>query len=204
MYGRAIKLVTNKSVQQSTIKLRFNPSNFFSSTSTQHNNKDSNLVDDIRSSASGLPSAGSSGAASSNIVNDIRDSASGLPTARSSGVEPASAPNDRVNVVKTITTPSTSPPTFDDRREDDNGGDMGSFVADTAKQGVAKAIETGLDIGEMAKQTLDNVWDATKGTGHAVKEAVTGDEKAKNDVPPTDRFVDDLRKRDDGYDLRNK
>lgn len=69
------------------------------------------------------------------------------------------------------------------------------------KQGVVKAVETGLNIGEMAKSTLDNMYDVTKDAGHKVKEAVAGDEK-KYDVPASDHFVDDLRKHGDGYDLR--
>ncbi|KAL8261987.1 hypothetical protein R6Q59_026036 [Mikania micrantha] len=54
------------------------------------------------------------------------------------------------------------------------------------------------DIGEMTKKTLDNVWNTTR----KVKEAVAGDEEKKYEVPPTDHFVDDLRKRAGGYDRR--
>ena len=84
---------------------------------------------------------------------------------------------------------------------------MASFVAETAKQGAVNAIETGLEIGEMAKKTLDNVWDVTKDTSHKIKEAVAGDReetKRVDGVPATDHFVDDLRKRADGYDLKKK
>ncbi|KAJ9562841.1 hypothetical protein OSB04_008001 [Centaurea solstitialis] len=82
-----------------------------------------------------------------------------------------------------------------------------TFLAETAKQGVVKAVETGLDIGEMAKKTLDNVYDVTKDTSHKIKEAVAGDReetKRVEGVPATDHFVDDLRKRADGYDLKKK
>ncbi|KAI3786562.1 hypothetical protein L1987_40327 [Smallanthus sonchifolius] len=44
--------------------------------------------------------------------------------------------------------------------------------------------------------------DATKETTHEVKEAVAEDEENKYDVPPTDHFVDDLRKHAGGYDHR--
>lgn len=106
----------------------------------------------------------------------------------------ANGVDDRVNVVKTSTT-------YDNM---DNDNDTGSYAADAAKQGVAKAMETGLNIDEMAKQTLDNMWDATKDTTHKVKDAVTRNDKDKNYVSSTDKFVDDLRKRADGYDLRKE
>ncbi|KAI3509836.1 hypothetical protein L1887_25359 [Cichorium endivia] len=121
----------------------------------------------------------------SNLVDDIRPTGSGSETGA----------DDRVNVVRSSTTPSSS-------REND--GHATSYVAETARQGVGKALETGLEIGEMAKKTLDNVWDLTKDTTNMVKEAVTSDPKEKNDVPPTDQFVDDLRKRAGGYDLKKK
>ncbi|KAI3695211.1 hypothetical protein L1987_78202 [Smallanthus sonchifolius] len=95
------------------------------------------------------------------------------------------AVDSRVNVVKT----TTAPPSSTSDRTDD-GGDTGSYV----KQGVVKAMETGLDIGEMAKKTLDNVWDATKDTAR--------DDENKYDVPPADHFIDDLRKHAGGYDSR--
>ncbi|KAJ0458024.1 hypothetical protein HanIR_Chr15g0780431 [Helianthus annuus] len=121
-----------------------------------------------------------------NLIDEIRESASGMPPSRAA---------DGVKVVNTSTTPSAS-----DRREEE--GETTSYVAEAAKQGVGKAMETGLNIGEMAKQTLDIVWDATKDTTDKVKEVVAGQEDKKYDVPPTDHFVDDLRKRADGYDLR--
>ncbi|KAI3809589.1 hypothetical protein L1987_19184 [Smallanthus sonchifolius] len=89
-----------------------------------------------------------------NFIDDIRESASRLPPASSSSAD------NRVNVVKTSTA--------SDRREND-GTDMADFVADTAKQGVAKAVETGLGIGEMCKKTLD-----------AAKDTVAGDDEKKN------------------------
>ncbi|KAD3066820.1 hypothetical protein E3N88_34700 [Mikania micrantha] len=79
-----------------------------------------------------------------NLVDDIRESASGLPPVSSSS---SGADDERVNAVKTSTTPSSS-------TTSDNIGD---FVADTAKQGVVKAVETGLGMGEMGKRTLDGV-----------------------------------------------
>ncbi|KAI3753738.1 hypothetical protein L2E82_25799 [Cichorium intybus] len=161
MYARFIGFAINKNLQQSRVRVYVYPFNFFSSLPAHPNHKDSNLVDDIRPTGSGLETGA----------------------------------DDRVNVVKSSTTPSPS-------RESD--GDATSFVAETAKQGVGKALETGLEIGEMAKKTLDNVWDLTKDTTNMVKEAVTGDPEEKNDVPPTDHFVDDLRKRAGGYDLKKK
>ncbi|GKA19028.1 hypothetical protein Tco_0698943 [Tanacetum coccineum] len=188
MYGIAIKFVTNKNAHQSAAsRLKAYPTYSFSSDSTHHNKKDSNFVNDIRKSASGLPPVSSSG---DNRVNAVKTTTTPLS-------------DDNVNVVNTSTSPSTSAPSSAyDRLKDDH--DSSSFAADAAKQGVRKAMETGLDIGEMAKNTLDSVYNATKDTTHMVKEAVTGDDRKNNDVPPTDRFVDDLRKHADGYDLKNK
>ncbi|KAK1439606.1 hypothetical protein QVD17_05426 [Tagetes erecta] len=91
-----------------------------------------------------------------NIIDDIRESASGLPWASSS-----SGADNKVHVI--TKTSNTSSDTKDDEAD---------FVAETAKQGViAKAMETGLGVGEVGKKTLDNVWDATQ----TVKEAVAGD-----------------------------
>ncbi|PWA43504.1 hypothetical protein CTI12_AA534320 [Artemisia annua] len=152
--------------------------------------QDSNFVDDIRKSASGLPSASTTGG--DDRVNVVKTTTSTTPLS-----------DDHVNVVDTSTSPSTSAPSSAyDRHENDR--DSSSFVADAAKQGVKKAMETGLDIGEMAKNTLDSVYNATRDTTHMVKEAVSGDDRKNNDVPPTDHFVNDLRKRADGYDLKNK
>ncbi|CAH1434449.1 unnamed protein product [Lactuca virosa] len=164
-YCRFIGFAINKNLQQSAVRVHVYPSNFFSSLPAHPNHKDSNLVDDIR------------------------------PTGSESGSGSETGADDRVNVVRSTATPSSS---TSERRENK------SFVAETAKQGVAKALETGLEIGEMAKKTLDNMWDITKDTTNMVKEAVTSDPEEKNDVPPTDRFVDDLRKRADGYDLKKK
>nr|GEW77490.1 hypothetical protein [Tanacetum cinerariifolium] len=191
MYGKAIKFVTNKNVHQSAaIRLKAYPTYSFSSVSTHQNKKGSNYVDDIRKSASGLPPVSST--SGDNHVNVVRTTTS-TPLL-----------DDHVNVVNTSTSPSTSAPSSSYGYRHDDDRDTSSFVADTAKPGVRKAMETGLDIGEMAKNTLDSVYNATKDTTHMVKEAVTGDDRNNNDVPPTDRFVDDLRKHADGYDLKNK
>ncbi|GJW05124.1 hypothetical protein Tco_1563980 [Tanacetum coccineum] len=132
----------------------------------------------------------------SNFVNDIRKSASGLPPVSSSGdnrvnaVKTNTTPlsDDNVNVVNTSTSPSTSAPSSAYDRLKGRTMTRRVFAADAAKQGVRKAMETGLDIGEMAKNTLDSVYNATKDTTHMVKEAVTGDDRKNNDVPPTDRL----------------
>ncbi|XP_076896939.1 uncharacterized protein LOC143550097 [Bidens hawaiensis] len=191
MYGRAIRFVTNSiNVQSSTVGFRVHPAFFLS---TQPNYKKRNLVDDIRESASGLPPT----PPSSDRVNAVKTTTT----------PPSSSTFDRGDYnnpfLDTSTTPTSSSATFNRRENNNNDDDSGSFVADTVKQGVVKAVETGLNIGEMAKSTLDNMYDVTKDAGHKVKEAVAGDEK-KYDVPASDHFVDDLRKHADGYDLRRK
>ncbi|KAK1411914.1 hypothetical protein QVD17_32768 [Tagetes erecta] len=180
-------------IQQSTrLYPSFLPSSFSLSTKPKH--KDPNLVDDIRESASGMPPAASSPpGASQHRVHDVAKTSTTIVPPVASSSNPS---YHHDNIAKTT---RASP---SDIRE---GDDSGSYVAETVKQGVVKAMETGLDIGEMAKKTLDNVWDATKDTTHQVKKAVAGDDETKYDVPPTDRFVDDLRDRaDDGYDLRRR
>lgn len=57
-----------------------------------------------------------------NLVDDIREPASGL--------ESSTCVDDRVNVVKSSTTSS-----YDRSHRRDNGGDIGSYAADTAKFG---------------------------------------------------------------------
>nr|GLL16490.1 uncharacterized protein LOC109192670 [Ipomoea trifida] len=67
-----------------------------------------------------------------------------------------------------------------------------SSVADSMREGAATAMETGIEFGEKAKQTMDDAWDAAKETTKNVKDAMREDD-------------DDLRrKRGGGYDIRDR
>ncbi|XP_059284695.1 uncharacterized protein LOC132037996 [Lycium ferocissimum] len=84
-----------------------------------------------------------------------------------------------------------------------------SSVEGSLKEGAAKAMETGLNIGEKAKKSMDEAWDAAKETTKNVKDAVVddaNDERMKKgyEYPPTDTHTESLRKRAAGYDLRDR
>ncbi|XP_019198910.1 PREDICTED: uncharacterized protein LOC109192670 [Ipomoea nil] len=69
-----------------------------------------------------------------------------------------------------------------------------SSVADSMREGAARAMETGMELGEKAKQTMDDAWDAAKETTKNVKDSMRED----------DEYDDDLRKRGGRYDLRDR
>ncbi|MCD7468076.1 hypothetical protein HAX54_005874 [Datura stramonium] len=84
-----------------------------------------------------------------------------------------------------------------------------SSVGESLKEGAAKAMETGLNVGEKAKESMDEAWDAAKETTKNVKDAVVDDAndgmKRGYEYPPTTHnHTESLRKRADGYDLRDR
>ncbi|CAN4102908.1 unnamed protein product [Withania somnifera] len=89
----------------------------------------------------------------------------------------------------------------------DGRDDRTSSVGESLKEGAAKAMETGLDLGEKAKQSMDEAWDAAKETTKNVKDAVRDDANdgmnKGYEYPPTDKHTESLRKRAAGYDLRD-
>ncbi|KAK4714728.1 hypothetical protein R3W88_020635 [Solanum pinnatisectum] len=93
--------------------------------------------------------------------------------------------------------------TVDGREEGRNS------VGESLKEGAAKAVETGLNVEEKAKESMDEAWDAAKETTKNVKDALVDDAndemKKGYEYPPThkDKHTQNLRKRADGYDLRD-
>ncbi|XP_049413144.1 uncharacterized protein LOC125876073 [Solanum stenotomum] len=85
-----------------------------------------------------------------------------------------------------------------------------SSVGERLKEGAAKAVETGLNVGEKAKESMDEAWDAAKETTKNVKDALVDDAndemKKGYEYPPThkDKHTQNLRKRADGYDLSDR
>ncbi|KAL7087634.1 hypothetical protein ACP275_13G079400 [Erythranthe tilingii] len=94
------------------------------------------------------------------------------------------------------------------RREEkdmeDAAGDAAASVAEMAKTGVVGAMETGLKMGEMAKRTMDGVWDATRKTTESVRDSVADDDSGDyRQKPGSDKHVEDSRIRAGGYDLKD-
>lgn len=57
-----------------------------------------------------------------------------------------------------------------DRREE-----RARSVGESLTDGAAKAVETGLDVGEKAKESIDEAWDAAKETTNNIKDAMVDD-----------------------------
>ncbi|EYU44962.1 hypothetical protein ABFS82_13G072300 [Erythranthe guttata] len=94
------------------------------------------------------------------------------------------------------------------RREEKDMEDAAASVAEMAKMGVVGAMETGLKIGEMAKRTMDGVWDATRKTTESVRDSVADDDDDDDSgdyrrKPGSDKHVEDLRRRAGGYGLKD-
>ncbi|OIT00376.1 PREDICTED: uncharacterized protein LOC109230440 [Nicotiana attenuata] len=82
-----------------------------------------------------------------------------------------------------------------------------SSVAESLKEGAVKAMETGLNVGEKAKQNMDEAFDAAKETTKNVKDAVVDDhanDAMRKGYPHTDSHTESLRERATGYDLRDR
>lgn len=101
----------------------------------------------------------------------------------------------------------------DDRANETRERDTADSVADMAKEGAVKAMETGIELGEKAKQTMDIAWDGFKETTKNVKNAVVGNDddhgpaslsETMHDHDNINSHVHNLRKRAGGYDLRDK
>ncbi|KAL8032092.1 hypothetical protein ABFX02_13G072000 [Erythranthe guttata] len=95
-----------------------------------------------------------------------------------------------------------------ERRREEKGDhmedDAAASMAEMAKTGVVGAMETGLKIGEMAKRTMDGVWDATRKTTESVRDSVADDDSGDyRRKQGSDKHVEDLRRRAGGYDLKD-
>ncbi|KAL2245436.1 uncharacterized protein LOC105165398 [Sesamum indicum] len=91
------------------------------------------------------------------------------------------------------------------RDTEDAGRDTGGSVAEMAKAGAVGAMEAGLKLGEVAKQTMDGMWDAAKETTENVRDTVADDSETvdRRTRRSNDKHVEDLRRRGGGYDLKD-
>ena len=78
--------------------------------------------------------------------------------------------------------------------------DQTETTAETAKGVVAGALEAGVEIGKMAKKTVDGMVDAAEN----VRDSLDDDGGARTEKRGSDKFVEDLRRRGDGYDLNDR
>lgn len=62
-------------------------------------------------------------------------------------------------------------------RAEERTKDAADTLLELAKKGTAKAIESGLELGEIAKRTMDVAQDAAKDTANNIKDAITGDDQ---------------------------
>lgn len=99
------------------------------------------------------------------------------------------------------------------RREEVDVDAAARDTAEMAKAGVVGAMEVGLKLGEMAKQTVDVMWDATRRTAETVRDSVADDSRNRGfddrhdddrtRRTPAEKRVDDLRRRaGGGYDFK--
>ncbi|XP_017980014.1 PREDICTED: uncharacterized protein LOC18594037 isoform X1 [Theobroma cacao] len=93
-------------------------------------------------------------------------------------------------------------------------GSKTSFAADSAEDGIKRAVEMAEYVGDTAKKTLDGAWEAAKDTAQGIKERVTeNDDDNEEDVAVDEirkadqivdtqeyRSVDELRAKTGGYD----
>ncbi|WRX28584.1 hypothetical protein QQP08_021071 [Theobroma cacao] len=77
-------------------------------------------------------------------------------------------------------------------------GSKTSFAADSAEDGIKRAVEMAEYVGDTAKKTLDGAWEAAKDTAQGIKERVTeNDDDIEEDVA-----VDEIRKADQIVDTQ--
>ncbi|XP_057802560.1 uncharacterized protein LOC131017838 isoform X2 [Salvia miltiorrhiza] len=70
-------------------------------------------------------------------------------------------------------------------------------TAETAKAAAAGAMDAGLELGKVAKKTVDGMLDAAEN----VRDSLTdGDGDDRVEERSSDKFVEDLRRRANGYD----
>ncbi|KAK4714864.1 hypothetical protein R3W88_020771 [Solanum pinnatisectum] len=90
----------------------------------------------------------------------------------------------------------------------DGREERANSVGQSLKEGAAKAVETGLNVGEKEKESMDEAWDAAKETTKNVKDALVdddaNDEMKKGYEYPSTHKDKHTQKRADGYDLRDR
>lgn len=81
--------------------------------------------------------------------------------------------------------------------------EMAGAMADKAKAGGVKAMESGREMGEKAMHTADSALGTAKETSQKVKDTVSersGEDEPVKQKQPTDSSVEDVRSRSRGYD----
>ncbi|XVF04251.1 hypothetical protein REPUB_Repub05bG0066500 [Reevesia pubescens] len=81
---------------------------------------------------------------------------------------------------------------------------MTNFAADTAKDGIKKAVDIAENVGEIAKKTLDGAWRAAKDAAQGIKERVStdrSDDESENEIEE-DIANDEVRKVDQLVDTQ--
>jgi hypothetical protein len=73
-----------------------------------------------------------------------------------------------------------------DMNDDDDMSGVTGFVADTARQGVKKAMETAEDVGDTVKQAMESAFDVTTKTTQHINETIVAE--AENNVVDTAEY----------------
>ncbi|KAK6134583.1 hypothetical protein DH2020_031677 [Rehmannia glutinosa] len=130
----------------------------------------------------------------SGISNTINQATNGPP-------QGGGLPNPGDSVTGNKATITTQPRRREDIDTEDAARDTAGSVAEMAKAGVVGAMETGLKMGEMAKQTMDGMWGAAKKTTENVRDSVADDggDNNNNNRNSKQKQVDDLRRGPRGY-----
>ncbi|PPD88271.1 hypothetical protein GOBAR_DD14820 [Gossypium barbadense] len=84
-------------------------------------------------------------------------------------------------------------------------GSPTSFAADTAKDGIKKAVGMAENVGETAKKTLDGAWRAARDGAQGIKERVVNqndEDDEDDDEIEEDVAVDEIRKVDQLLDTQ--
>ncbi|KAL1552004.1 hypothetical protein AAHA92_12855 [Salvia divinorum] len=78
--------------------------------------------------------------------------------------------------------------------------DQPETAAETAKGAAAGAVEAGVELGKMAKKTVDGMVDAAEN----VRDSLDDDGGARTGKRSSDKYVEELRRQGDGYDLNDR
>lgn len=81
-------------------------------------------------------------------------------------------------------------------------GSTTSFAADTAKDGIKKAVGMAENVGDTAKKTLDGAWRAARDGAQGIKERVVNQTDEEEDEIEEDVAVDEIRKVDQLVDTQ--
>jgi len=119
--------------------------------------------------------------------------------------------NNKIDAPFAGTERKAQSPYDDDKTEDDQKSKTEKttdYVADNAKKGTRRALETAFDVGAAMAEGMEHTWGGVKQTTRKVKDAILGkgeDDKDggenKGDDHKVDKHVGDLRRKAGGYDV---